>query len=327
MSVFSRILIVRTGALGDLILTSGVIERIRKGNPDAHITIAGNVEFLPLVQNYVDSIISFESPMLRPYFLRDECKPGKEDSANLGAPEDRLPFDLAYVWLKDINDPFIQNLRRSGIKVFAAPSFQTNGEIHQAAFLSKILDQDPAMHNLSGSTADRVTGRLTLRLPNASEILESRGPGTHRIAIHSGAGSMRKRWPLERFQALARLLQQNRNADVYWIVGPAEFEHGSASAADLPVGHVVRSDIVPLAYFLRTIDLFVGNDSGVTHLARALGIETIALFGPTDPTIWAPQGARVLHCAGPDGRPDASVQDVLDLASGLLSMKVHDTHR
>lgn len=318
-------MIVRTGALGDLILTIGAIERIRMQNPDAHITIAGNVEFLPLVQCYVDSIISFESPMLRPFFLRDESGPGKTSSANLPASENTLPFDLAYVWLRNVDDPLIQNLRQSGIKVFAAPSFQSVEEIHQADFLSAILDQDPSMQNLFSSPADRITRRPILGLPNSREI-ESGVSGKHRIAIHSGAGSIRKRWPIERFQALAKQLQQNAEADVYWIVGPAEFEQGDGSV-DLPVGHVVHSDIVPLAYFLRTMDLFIGNDSGVTHLARALGIETIALFGPTDHRIWAPDGAKILHSTGPEGRPDASVKDVLDLASGLLSMKVHDTHR
>ena len=59
--------------------------------------------------------------------------------------------------------------------------------------------------------------------------------------------------------------------------------------------------------------LFVGHDSGVTHLAAAAGIPTVALFGPTDPTIWAPNGNHVIVIKSPDGTmPGLSVETVLE---------------
>ncbi len=60
--------------------------------------------------------------------------------------------------------------------------------------------------------------------------------------------------------------------------------------------------VAGLAAFLSRCALFVGNDSGVTHLAGLLGVPTVALFGPTDPAIWAPLGLRVVALQSPKGR-------------------------
>ena len=63
---------------------------------------------------------------------------------------------------------------------------------------------------------------------------------------------------------------------------------------------------------------FVGNDSGVSHLAAALGVPTVALFGPTRPEHWAPRGERVRVLLGRNGRLDEiSVEDCLDALAGL----------
>lgn len=309
MSIAKRILVVRSGALGDLILTLPAIDRIRKDNPDAHITIAGNVEFLSLLHNtYVDDILSFESPLLRPYFLESEPK------LAAGAP---LPFDLAYVWLRNPHDPFVTNLRRCGISVKSAASVQTEETFHQADFLYAIHNSDQASG--PGLSGDSPT-RLALSRGNGHRRVMADST-RRRIALHPGAGSLRKRWPVEQYQALARELQKEN--EIYWIEGPAEIEKSTVTEK---VGHVIHSDIVRLAHFLETIDLFIGNDSGVTHLAQALGTESIALFGPTNPNIWAPRGSKVLHSPGPESQPAAQLKDVLDLVSGLLSMKGHDTH-
>ncbi|MCE9599593.1 MAG: glycosyltransferase family 9 protein [Spirochaetia bacterium] len=290
-----RILIVRPGALGDLVLTLPAIMRIRSENPSARITIAGNVEFLPLIRDTVNTITSFESPVLRPLFLAPDRS--FRDSAS-----------LAYVWLRNPEDVFVQNLRQSGLEVKFAPSFQTMESVHQSDFL----------YGIHGDSLPAPEPRLALGQLSRNRFVEKAGlPKRPRIAVHAGAGSPRKRWPIERFMQLARVLGSEN--DIYWIVGPAD-------TAQESLGHVVHTDIVKLAYFLETMDLFIGNDSGVTHLARALDVTTVALFGPTNPEVWSPRGAHVLHARGPDDRPDSQVKDVLDLVSGLLSMKAHDTH-
>jgi heptosyltransferase III len=100
--------------------------------------------------------------------------------------------------------------------------------------------------------------------------------------IHPFSGSARKNWPLEKFRHLARSLE--RGGPVRWCAGPA----------DPPLAGAVRiDDLYELACWLARARLYAGNDSGVTHLAAAVGTPVLALFGPTDPEVWAPRGPHV----------------------------------
>ena len=99
--------------------------------------------------------------------------------------------------------------------------------------------------------------------------------------IHPFSGSPRKNWPLERFQELAERLQ--RRMPVCWCCGPEDERPGAVRIADL----------YELARWLSTARIFIGNDSGVTHLAAAAGTPVVVLFGPTDPGVWAPRGPKV----------------------------------
>jgi len=100
--------------------------------------------------------------------------------------------------------------------------------------------------------------------------------------IHPFSGSAKKNWPLENFRALARELE--RFMMVRWCAGPE----------DPPLeGAVHIDDLYELACWLARARLYVGNDSGITHLAAAVGAPVLALFGPTDPALWAPRGPNV----------------------------------
>ena len=102
------------------------------------------------------------------------------------------------------------------------------------------------------------------------------------VVIHPFSGSPRKNWPLEKFRALAAELEQEWT--VLWCRGPED--------PPLP-GAVEIDDLYRLACWFAQARLFIGNDSGVTHLAAAAGTPVLALFGPTDPAVWAPRGPSV----------------------------------
>ena len=111
------------------------------------------------------------------------------------------------------------------------------------------------------------------------------------VLIHPGSGSRQKCWPLERFRALARAL-----GPTVFVVGPTEQEWWAGRVlADLrrrfPV--VVSPSLATLAGLIAAARAFVGNDSGPTHLAAAVGTPTVALFGPSDPRHFGPRGRRV----------------------------------
>jgi hypothetical protein len=98
--------------------------------------------------------------------------------------------------------------------------------------------------------------------------------------IHPFSGSPAKNWPLEKFQALAARLPM----PVRWCAGED----------DPPLADAVRiPDLYDLARFLAKARLYIGNDSGISHLAAAVGTPVLAIFGPTDPTVWAPRGDHV----------------------------------
>jgi lipopolysaccharide heptosyltransferase III len=100
------------------------------------------------------------------------------------------------------------------------------------------------------------------------------------VAIHPFSGSPRKNWPLERYRELAGRLE--------W---PVEW------CAELD-GAVRIDNLYELGCWLATARMYIGNDSGITHLAAAVGVPVVAIFGPTDPAVWAPRGENVRVVSG-----------------------------
>jgi ADP-heptose:LPS heptosyltransferase len=104
------------------------------------------------------------------------------------------------------------------------------------------------------------------------------------VAMHPFASSVAKRWPTENFRAVAAQL----NVPVRWIAGPEE-----------ALDDAVRfDDLYELGCWIARARAFVGNDSGIAHLAAAVGTPVVAIFQASDPQVWAPRGerVRVLEC-------------------------------
>jgi len=120
--------------------------------------------------------------------------------------------------------------------------------------------------------------------------------------IHPFSGSPRKNWPLAKYTELAERLP----LPVRWCAGPEESLEGAVRIADL----------YELACWISGARIYIGNDSGITHLAAASGVPTIAIFGPTDPAVWAPRGGSVAVVAGT--LEEITVQQILDAANRLL---------
>lgn len=159
-----------------------------------------------------------------------------------------------------------------------------------------------------------------LALPSSSEHIHAadfhlqqvggRGPAIPRIecppaargdfaVIHPFSGSARKNWPLERFRELAGRI----GWPVEWSAGPQE-----------PLEGALRfENLYDLACWLARSRLYIGNDSGITHLAAAAGAPVVAIFGPTDPAIWAPRNQHVHVVYG--ALADVSVSQVLTAVS------------
>jgi heptosyltransferase-2 len=130
------------------------------------------------------------------------------------------------------------------------------------------------------------------RLPvGKSETQNSKPPTLNpaSIAIHPGSGSPRKNWPVERWAELGGRLRGQ--APLLIVGGEAD---AAAVAALAALGEVAQNLSLPeLARRLAACQRFLGHDSGVSHLAAAVGTPCVLLFGPTDPAMWAPPGEHV----------------------------------
>ncbi|HYM08236.1 MAG TPA: glycosyltransferase family 9 protein [Terriglobales bacterium] len=155
------------------------------------------------------------------------------------------------------------------------PEFRAAVENLPFQFLSALPPDRCELH-----AADFFASQVGCPIPAIPRIACPRGDGGFAV-IHPFAGSTKKCWPLERFRSLAARLEAQ--LPVKWCAGPEE-----------PLAEAVRiDDLYELACWLATASVYIGNDSGITHLAAAAGTPVVALFGPTDPKIWAPRGERV----------------------------------
>jgi heptosyltransferase III len=125
------------------------------------------------------------------------------------------------------------------------------------------------------------------------------------VAVHPFSGSRHKDWPLDRFRQLAERLP----LPVCYCIGREQTLTGAVEYADL----------YDLAAWIRNARLYIGNDSGITHLAAAAGVPTVAIFGYSNPRVWAPRGKHVRIVAGQsllDVEADAVLRTACDLLDG-----------
>jgi len=131
--------------------------------------------------------------------------------------------------------------------------------------------------------------------------------------IHPGSGSPDKNWAIEGFVELAERLRSLGHR-VVWILGPAETNLASSLSGEV----IDRPSLQALAATLARSRLFVGNDSGVSHLAAATGAPTLVLFGPTSSSVWLPDGPRVQAVRAPSGSlAELRVEEIVAAAENL----------
>jgi heptosyltransferase-3 len=137
------------------------------------------------------------------------------------------------------------------------------------------------------------------------------------VVIQPGSGGSHKCCHLDNFLSVAKVLV-SKGVEVTFLLGPAEMERLSASAIGKieTVSRILTNlSLADVLAVLSNASCYIGNDSGITHLSAALGIRTVAVFGPTDPAVHGPIGpaVTVLQSREPDfaKKPSASLQQEL----------------
>jgi len=279
------ILVVRGGALGDFILTLPVLAALRLRFPRRRLEILGypSAASLAVAAGLADDVAALESPRLAGFFVPDGSWPAEVAAWFAG-------FECILSFLHDPAGVFRSNLARCSSANFIAGPHRPDESlgIHATELLLRPLQA-------LGIRGADPRPRLPLSAPLA------RPP---RLALHPGSGSDRKNWPEPRWAELLQRLARQTACDFLLIGGEAEGDRCARLAAALPHGRVRLAQNLPLpdlARLMRACSAFLGHDSGVTHLAAALDLPGLALWGETDLTTWRPQSPRLKILRHPGG--------------------------
>ena len=291
MGKVTRILIVHQGAIGDFILSLPAIGSFRHHYPGAEVEIWGYPEILKLVEKkfYADRIGSIDRKEIASFYNERAVL-----DSELVACFKR--FDLIIIFGGEQQQPLVRTLEKIQVKeVKSISTFPPSADsIHVVDYqLSQLVSLGykvpDTIPQLFPSESDRA---------QAIDLFSQRGIGkdTLTVAVHIGSGSRNKTWPASSFAQLSEKLIKGSAAHIMLLIGPADEEvaeeyfnlidsRSVTTLANLPLGQ--------LPAVLTQCDLYLGNDSGITHLAAAVGTPVVALFGPTDPRVWGPRGNDV----------------------------------
>ncbi len=299
---------VRTGGVGDTLLILPTLQRLRERLGEMELTLVGShwAEDLHHLIPFPLKVVRFDSPALTPLFAAVPA----EDASGVFAQADAV-----LLYTSDPGGSFAHNVAHNCPGPVITWPTMPAGAHHAAAHFARALEED------LGGAAQLPTPEL--RVPDsfrswAREWLEARlGTAARCSTIHPGSGSTAKCWPAENWTELIGLLP----APVVLLEGPADAGVCDRVRARLSVpGSILRAaglSLLESAALLEQSSLFVGNDSGISHLAAALGLPTVAVFGPTDPSVWAPLGRHVAVVRSPALGPWPAPHEVLAAVESL----------
>jgi heptosyltransferase-2 len=304
-----RMLVLRGGAVGDLIVTLPALGALRQAFPHATIELLGHPSRAILAQHarYVDRVIDLERWDLYRLF-------SQRPTISQGLATFLSSFELILSYLPVPDATFAINLRRycqGEILMWQPhppPGTHITDHLRQpvARFIRQPCEVCPHIY------LDPAAQECAARFWQTAGL-----PAQGVVAFHPGSGGAYKLWPLAGWeQIMAWAARQGIEGLI--ISGPAEQVHN----AHFPAWP--RAQNLPLPYLaalLARCQVVVGHDSGITHLAAAVGTTTLALFGPTDPLLWGPRSLRacVLQPAAPGPLtlthlpPDSVIQTLTSL--------------
>jgi heptosyltransferase-2 len=280
-----RILVLRGGAIGDFILTLPAIGELRERWPGAHIEIIGYPHIIELAhgRGYADGVRSIEAKAMAGFFV-------PHGTLDESLAEYFRSFNLVVSYLFDPDRVFAENVRRCGVKQVVEgsprPSDRHAAEHYCGPLESLAIYVKRPMPRLYPSEADRAVAAAFLAEAGDRPL----------VAVHPGSGSERKNWPVEKFAAVSRWMVDEMAAELVVVEGEADELTVGRWAEALGKREFFRArglKLVELAAVLERCAVFLGNDSGISHMAAAVGTPTVALFGPASSTIWEPLGNRV----------------------------------
>jgi heptosyltransferase-2 len=277
-----KILVIRGGALGDFLLTLPALAGIRQAWPLARLELVANPKFGEMVvgAGRVDEVRAIDRPGLAGFFAKGGVL--EPDWCDYFAS-----FDLTISYLFDPDQIFEVNWRRVGGEgqYFA---IDPSGPVMPAW---KHLAQPLASLGVKPGMSHLLRGERLAR-----QGVEEYRAARPRVVVHPGSGGSRKCWALEGWLQELAFWRERQPFEVVWLAGEVEgdlLRRLPESWRQTPHGCLENRPLTEVFHLLRSSDLYLGHDSGISHLAGWSGVPCGLLFGPTDPKVWAPPGSHV----------------------------------
>jgi ADP-heptose:LPS heptosyltransferase len=300
-----RGLIVQPGAIGDCILTLPLAAFMKEALRLGGIDLLGHTEYIGILpgRSCIDGVRSLDSMDLHRLYVETK-------TFELADPDPLITAFADYAWIATfLGEPggsfeenliFTANCSHSAevVTLSLKPPRDYPEHVvgfHIAQFTSQTGLPLPSGPLLSGDCPIRAT---QADVEAGKALLKEAGfdSAPKVVVIHPGSGGPRKCWYMENFLAIAEELA-SEGTEVIFLLGPAEREGFGAATVRERISRVARYltdlSLAQVLGLLSCADGFVGNDSGITHLAAAMGVRTLAVFGPTNPAVYRPIGPEV----------------------------------
>jgi ADP-heptose:LPS heptosyltransferase len=291
-----RVAVIRLRSMGDCILTTPALAVLKQARPDLSIAIVVEDRFHPLFEGNPD-VTEILAPKWR-------C-------VRRWRPD--LCLNLHGGGSSAISTAFSGARFRAGFAHFR-PSRIYNVRIPRA---QEILRVDRTVHTAEHlASAMFYLGVPPVEVPRAklfcSQPAPAAIPAPPYAVIHPVAALPGKTWPAERFLEAADYLKQSFELNPVFISGPGE----SLSAFER--WHTVAgAPLEEIKSLIAGATLFLGNDSGPAHMAAAFGIPVVVIFGPSDPSVWAPWRTHAEVLAGSGGIHSVEIGQVIEALEKL----------
>lgn len=324
-----RILLVQLADIGDLILTTPAIAALREAKPDAHLTLLTTTHSAPIVEDtgLVNEIVKFDraqfnssKAFFQPANLRRilGLRGGQYDTIiyfhHFTLKAGTLKFGLIALAVGAKRRIGLQN----GNGWFLTESIPDGGfgAKHQAEYWLDLV-------GLCGAETKARPAVVKVLTPAPSPLsVYAEGESKPRIIIHPGSGgfSLARRWSPEQFAAAADQLHRELNAEIILVGGKNDDTATVKAAMQAPVNDLTgKTTLAELAGVIQAADVFIGAESGVMHLAAAVGTPLVAIFGPGNPAAWGPwtpESPQIVVRSAPECSPCSYIGHGLGLREG-----------
>ncbi len=284
-SQMRSIIVIKPRAIGDVLLSTSVLPNLREAYPDARIDflVESFASEVLLSNPNIDHVITYDTRKESSLSIILKVRKNKYEMAVdlFGNPRTAVITLLSGARVR-VGFPF--KWRRYAYNILVPPR---SGSVHNVEFNLDALRRlgIPVNSRLPQFFLDQK------HLDFAGRFLISHGLKEGRfVSINIGGGWNIKRWPVDKFVELSKMIKSELHEPVAVLYGPSEVEDARRICESSGAVLAPPTSLKEMGAILKLSHLLVTNDSGPMHIAAALGVPTLAIFGPTSPRLQGPYG-------------------------------------